>query len=217
MTLTINLSDEQATALEAKAAAEGLSVEEWIKKLAAAERPFTCHVRHIADDILDNMKDVPPEITATMPARPLHLRLAEEAGMTALFADTFYWIALADAEDTAHRRALALTSTMRGVPIVTTDEVLAEYLTFFATAHENMRRKAVINACRILQNPGVRVIPQTHASFLSGMELYEARPDKGYSLTDCVSMQTMRREGLTEALTNDRHFEQEAFRPLFRD
>jgi len=30
--------------------------------------------------------------------------------------------------------------------IVTTDEVLAEYLTFFATAPEPMRRKAVVNA-----------------------------------------------------------------------
>jgi predicted nucleic acid-binding protein len=29
-------------------------------------------------------------------------------------------------------------------------------------------------------------------------------------------MQTMRREGLTEALTNDRHFEQEGFNALFR-
>ncbi|MBV9507992.1 MAG: type II toxin-antitoxin system VapC family toxin [Acidobacteriia bacterium] len=106
---------------------------------------------------------------------------------------------------------------MREIPIVTTDEVLAEYLTFFAGAHENMRRKALINAHSILQNPGVRVVPQTHSSLLSGMELYEARPDKGYSLTDCVSMQTMRREGLTEALTNDRHFEQEGFGALFRD
>ena len=42
-------------------------------------------------------------------------------------------------------------------------------------------------------------------------------PDKGYSLTDFISMQTMRGEGIIEALTNDRHFEQEGFRALFRD
>jgi predicted nucleic acid-binding protein len=29
-------------------------------------------------------------------------------------------------------------------------------------------------------------------------------------------METMRREGLTDVLTNDRHFEQEGFRALFR-
>ena len=69
----------------------------------------------------------------------------------------------------------------------------------------------------ILSDPAVHIIPQSHESFLSGFELYAARPDKGYSLTDCISMQTMRREGLTQALTNDRHFEQEGFRALFRE
>lgn len=89
--------------------------------------------------------------------------------MTAVFADTFYWIALADAADSAHRQAVELTSRLADTPIFTTDEVLAEYLTFFATAHQQMRRKAVENAQQILENPGVRVIPQSHESFLSGM------------------------------------------------
>ena len=67
LTLTIKLSDEQATALETKAAAEGLSVEEWIKKLAEPEQPASRPPHHIADIIVENMKDVPPEIMATMP------------------------------------------------------------------------------------------------------------------------------------------------------
>ena len=137
--------------------------------------------------------------------------------MTALFADTFYWIALVDFTDSAHRRALDLTFERVDTPIVTTDEVLAEYFTFFAMAPEPMRRKAVTNAQHILANPGVQVVPQSRESFLSGMALYGARPDKGYSLTDCISMQTMRKQRLTEVLTNNRHFEQEGFRALFRD
>jgi len=36
--------------------------------------------------------------------------------------------------------------------------------------------------------------------------LYRARPDKEYSLTDCMSMHVMCREGLTDVLTNDHHF-----------
>ena len=67
MTLTINLSDEQAKELEAKAAAEGLSIEEWIQKLAEPSPPVSQPLRHIADIILESMKDVPPEIMATMP------------------------------------------------------------------------------------------------------------------------------------------------------
>ena len=137
--------------------------------------------------------------------------------MTALFADTFYWIALADLADSAHQRALTLTAEWTASLIGATDEVLAEYLTFFATAPEQLRRTAVTNATRILEDPGVRVVPQSRESFLAGMALYGSRPDKGYSLVDCISMQTMRKEGLTDVLTNDRHFEQEGFRALFRD
>ena len=137
--------------------------------------------------------------------------------MTALFADTFYWIALADFTDSAHQRALTLTTEYAASQIVTTDEVLTEYLTFFSTAPESLRREAAESVEGILANPAIRVIPQSRESFLTGLQLYHARPDKGYSLVDCISMQTMRKEGLTEALTNDRHFEQEGFRALFRD
>ena len=90
-------------------------------------------------------------------------------------------------------------------------------MTFFCSAPEHMRRKAASIVTSILEDPAVLVIPQSRESFLGGLNLYSARPDKGYSLTDCISMQTMRREGLTEVLTNDRHFEQEGFRSLLRD
>jgi hypothetical protein len=62
MTLTIRVSDEQAEVLRARAAAEGLSVEAWIQRLAeprvAVERPLEA----AANIILESMKDVPPEI-----------------------------------------------------------------------------------------------------------------------------------------------------------
>jgi len=54
MTLTINLSDEHATALQAKATAEGLSLEEWLEKLAEQEpapagRPRRGHIQAYRD------------------------------------------------------------------------------------------------------------------------------------------------------------------------
>ena len=128
-----------------------------------------------------------------------------------VFADTFYWIALTDSTGSFHVRASQVTDE-----IVTTDEVLTEYLTFFCGAPEFIRREVCLAVDDILQNPAVTVIPQSRESFFAGLRLYRERPDKGYSLTDCVSMQTMRRQGLTEALTNDRHFEQEGFTAMFR-
>lgn len=41
--------------------------------------------------------------------------------------------------------------------------------------------------------------------------LLAARPDKHYSLCDAVSFVLMKRHGVVEALTTDRHFEQEGF------
>lgn len=67
MTLTINLSDEQAAALQTKAAAEGLSPEEWIQKIAEREPPAERPLQTAAEIILASMRDVPPEIMATMP------------------------------------------------------------------------------------------------------------------------------------------------------
>ena len=137
--------------------------------------------------------------------------------MTAVFADTFYWIAVTTPEDSAYARALEFSRSLAPERIVTTDEVLSEYLTFFSGMKPSVRRQAGGNVAALLKNPRVLVIPQSRESFLEGLALYRSRPDKGYSLTDCISMQTMRREGLSAALTNDRHFEQEGFSALFRD
>ena len=120
------------------------------------------------------------------------------------FCRHIYWIALTDSTDASHERAEKFTEE-----IVTTDEVLSEYLTFFCAAPEFMRREVALAVNDILQEPSVTVTPQSRESFLAGLKLYRDRPDKGYSLTDRISMATMRREGLTHVLTNDRHFEQE--------
>jgi uncharacterized protein len=79
-----------------------------------------------------------------------------------------------------------------------------------------LRREVGMAVLRLQNDPDIHIVAQTRSGFLDGLTLYNGRPDKGYSLTDCISMQTMRLEGITDALTNDRHFEQEGFRALFR-
>jgi predicted nucleic acid-binding protein len=65
-----------------------------------------------------------------------------------------------------------------------------------------------------LNSSEVRVLPQSRSSFLNGISLYEARPDKQYSLVDCISMTHMKSMGIKDVLTNDRHFSQEQFNKL---
>jgi uncharacterized protein len=134
----------------------------------------------------------------------------------AVFADTFYWIALINPEDRHATTAGRFDDLLSSGKVYTTEEVLAEVLTFFA-GDGWLRSRAVETVRELLSDPAMHIIPQSHESFMSGVELYAARPDKGYSLVDCISMQIMRRERITEALTNDRHFEQEGFQALFRE
>jgi len=46
--------------------------------------------------------------------------------------------------------------------------------------------------------------------------MYQRRPDKNWSLTDCISFVVMQDHGITEALTGDHHFEQAGFVALLK-
>ena len=134
--------------------------------------------------------------------------------MRHIFADAFYWIALLHAGDQWHRQTVAVTETLGAHHLTTTDAVLDEFLAAYSAEASYLRQRAAATVRRLLASSQVTVIHQTRTLFLEGLSLYEARPDKQYSLTDCVSMHVMRREGLTDILTNDRHFTQEGFRIL---
>jgi predicted nucleic acid-binding protein len=136
--------------------------------------------------------------------------------MRRFFVDAFYWIALLNPRDQWHARVLAFATTLDTYHLYTTDEVLTELLAFYSTANPTVRTRAVAFVRAILDDEDITVIPQTRAGFLHALDLYAARPDKQYSLTDCHSMQVMRREGLTDVLTNDHHFTQEGLHIGFR-
>jgi uncharacterized protein len=134
-----------------------------------------------------------------------------------IFADTFYWVALLSPRDAFHHQAIAITAKLGKTKIITTDEVLSEVLNFLSDGGANLRERTV-NTVRQLLNADsekVTVLSQSHTTFLGGLGLYEQRLDKGYSLTDCISMVTMKQMGISHILTHDHHFTQEGFTILF--
>ncbi len=134
--------------------------------------------------------------------------------MRQVFADAQYWVALLNDQDQSHAAARAISRTFQGVTIITTEEVLAEVLAFFSERGRHLRQLASATVRNIYANTQMRVMPQSSRTFLAGLDLFEARPDKGYSLTDCISMEAMRRQGIAEILTHDGHFTQEGFTVL---
>jgi uncharacterized protein len=120
-----------------------------------------------------------------------------------------------DPRDAWHTRALEMSRALAGVTIVTTDAVLIEVLNAFAARHPLVRQRAATNVTRILVEPQIEVVSPTREDFVAALALYQDRPDKQYSLTDCMSMNLMRTRGIHEVLTHDRHFEQEGFVRLF--
>jgi len=134
--------------------------------------------------------------------------------MKKVYADSAYWIALINPKDQWRRRALEVSRELGAFSIITTDEILTETLNYFAESGEYFRGIVSREIEKILLNQNVEIIEATHENFLDGFELYRNRLDKGYSLTDCISMNTMREHAISDVLTHDHHFEQEGFQIL---
>lgn len=129
--------------------------------------------------------------------------------MKSIFADTFYWVALINKTDSWHQRVRSYSPNLSNVKIITTEEVLTETINFFASFPAPIRAAVSQLVVQIIADYNIQVIPQTHESFIEGLELFQQRFDKGYSLTDCISMMTMKKLDIMEILTHDKHFTQE--------
>jgi len=127
-----------------------------------------------------------------------------------VYADTSYWLALFHKKDQYHQLALEASACLPNAIIVTSEAVLTEFLNF-ASKYPKFAPAAVKAVREILDDANVQTEHLTHGRFLDALDLYEDRPDKTYSLTDCISMCLMKDKDIVDILTTDHHFEQEGF------
>ena len=128
-----------------------------------------------------------------------------------VFADTAYFIALLNGKDTAHGLALSY-ARRRFREIVVTEFILLELADAFSRPPD--RADFLTMDGHVRQTPTYTVVPVSAELLQRGRELFAARPDKAWSLTDCTSFVVMQEHGLTDALTTDHHFTQAGFRAL---
>lgn len=136
--------------------------------------------------------------------------------MRQVFADTSWWIALFLDWDPRHQNALAVSADITFHRVYTTREVLIESLNFVSGMGPRVRLLVQDWFTRAIDSSAIVLLEPGHDEIKESMSLYRARPDKSYSLTDCISFVVMRNLGITEALTHDRHFEREGFTALLR-
>jgi predicted nucleic acid-binding protein len=131
-----------------------------------------------------------------------------------VFLDTGYVIALEAADDKFHRSAREhWRKFSTGLPpLVTSAFVFAEVVTFFNS--RGRHEKAVEVGTRLLGSPSVRLVQVDEELFRAGWDYMKVRPDKLYSLTDCISFVLMEQIGIVEALGFDSHFAQAGYQLL---
>ena len=131
--------------------------------------------------------------------------------MEIIFADAFYFIALLNDSDESHVHVVSLNDVSRAL-LITTEYVLVEVAD--ALGQTRYRQKCA-NYMRFIHSESwIEIIPAGRQLFDVGLQLYANRPDKRWSLTDCISFMVMWDRNLTDVLTHDHHFKQAGFRTL---
>lgn len=127
------------------------------------------------------------------------------------FADTSYYQALLHRRDALHEKAWALAHDLES-RLITSDYVLLELGGLMASVTARPHLVPFIEKLR--NDPDTTIVPANPQLLDSGLNLFASRPDKDWSLTDCISFVIMKQHQLTEALSADHHFEQAGFRAL---
>jgi predicted nucleic acid-binding protein len=115
-------------------------------------------------------------------------------------------------DDPVHERALQESGP--GRPIVTTEFIVLELGNACARAEDHADFLPFVEGLR--NSRRVTIIPVSSDLISRGLDLMAERSDKDWSLTDCISFSVMKEHHLTDALTEDRDFEQSGFSALLR-
>jgi uncharacterized protein len=93
--------------------------------------------------------------------------------------------------------------------------IIAEYVAL-ANARRFPRSFVLAFIVDLLDDSDIETIWIDESLHRAAIELLQARQDKTYSLCDAISFVLMRQRNISEALTTDRHFEQEGFKRLLQ-
>jgi len=134
-----------------------------------------------------------------------------------IFVDTGYLIALINQSDRHHLAAAGWARKLMNSPqpCITTSAILVEFADGICKARVWQRFRSVFDFLR--NDPRTKVVDVDRNLFDRAVELRNARVDKDWGLTDCLSFVVMQDSESTDALSCDSHFVQAGFRALLLD
>lgn len=125
-----------------------------------------------------------------------------------MLIDTSGFFAVYSENDKNHSQAQEIYQKSRRR--ITTNYVLAEYVAL-ALIRGLPRNPVLVFSQEILSDETVEIIWVDEKLYRLAVEFLQQRNDKNYSLCDAVSFVIMNEHDISEALTTDKHFEQENF------
>jgi predicted nucleic acid-binding protein len=133
-----------------------------------------------------------------------------------VFVDTAGFLALWDASDEYHERAVRLQSELlrRKRRFLTTDYIIDETTTLLLVRHSHAAAADFL--ATTLESKTLHLEWIDSERFHAAAELFRRHNDKEWSLTDCVSFALMRELKIQDSFTTDHHFTQAGFNPLLR-
>jgi predicted nucleic acid-binding protein len=131
-----------------------------------------------------------------------------------VFLDTSFVLALENREDRHHSRAKQLDRELaaQGTILQLHWGILLEIGDGYARS--GRRAKGVELLDKFVNEEGFQIVSLATETMDQALALFRSRPDKQWSLTDCVSFVLMERDGITHALTADVHFRQAGFEAM---
>jgi len=130
-----------------------------------------------------------------------------------ILVDSGFLLALAQPTDELHTRAVDWVQHL-SEPMLVTEYVLWETVNSLSRRADRPRVHRIVEM--ISDDANYAFVHASPELLAAGLRLHHDRPDKDWSLTDCVSFHLMQERGITRALAYDIHFEQAGIEALLR-
>ena len=126
--------------------------------------------------------------------------------MKTILVDSSFLLAMVDRDDKHHNEVIAFLKELGIATLLVTSHIFDEAMTLIKSRLGS--EIAVRTGQQLRLSTRFRLIHVTEGDDKAAWEIFSHYIDKDWSYTDCSCLAVMRKLGITEVLSFDRHFDQ---------